>query len=309
MERSVRMIKSYTITTDRGKSIKLEMTRPEKSGFIISNVEGLGPVKSNINTIKSATSHGTRYNSASLDQRNIVMSFIFCETKTESIEDIRHKSYEYFPINERIDIVVETDKRTLKTEGWVETNEPNIYSSQEGCTVSILCPDPFFYSMTVNRTTFSGIEPNFEFPFENESLTEPLLTMSTLKSDIVKNIEYDGDFNTPVTITIRAVDSASNVVIYNMKTHEQFQINTDKLAVLTGSEIIAGDTIIINTKQGSRSAVLIRDGVQINIFNCINRDADWFMLSKGVNTFAYKAESGESGLYFSIENKVVYTGV
>lgn len=303
------MIKSYTIITDQGNSIKLEMTRPEKSGFIISNVEGIGPVKSNINTTKSATKHGTFYNSASLDQRNIVMTFIFCETKTESIEDIRHKSYEYFPINERIEIIVETDKRTLKTEGWVETNEPNIYSSQEGCTVSILCPDPFFYSMSTNRTTFSGIEPNFEFPFENESLVEPLLEMGALRTDIVKNVEYDGDFSTPITITIRAFNEASNITIHNMKTHEQLQINTSKLEALTGSGIIAGDTIIIDTAQGSRSVTLIRDGVSINIFNCINRDADWFMLSKGINTFAYKAETGESDLYFSIENKIVYTGV
>lgn len=303
------MIKSYTIITDQGNSIKLEMTRPEKSGFIISNVDGIGPVKSNINTTKSATKHGAFYNSASLDQRSIVMTFIFCETKTESIEDIRHKSYEYFPINERIEIIVETDKRTLKTEGWVETNEPNIYSSQEGCTVSILCPDPFFYSMSINRTTFSGIEPNFEFPFENESLVEPLLEMGALRTDIVKNIEYDGDFSTPITITIRAFNAASNVTIHNMKTHEQLQINTSKLEALTGSGIIAGDTIIIDTAQGSRSVTLIRDGVSINIFNCINRDADWFMLSKGINTFAYKAETGESDLYFSIENKIVYTGV
>ena len=303
------MIKSYTITTDYGGSIKLEMTRPEKSGFIIASVEGLGPTKSNVNTTKTATDHGSKYNSARLDQRNITMSLIFCETATESIEDIRHKSYEYFPVNERIEIMIETDKRVLKTEGYVETNEPNIYSSMEGCNISILCPDPFFYAINADRTSFSGVEPLFEFPFENPSLEEPLLVFSAITNDIVKNVRYEGNFNAPITMTIHATGNVSNITVYNMKTHGLFKIDTAKLATMTGSEIITGDTIIIDTTPGSRSATLIRNGESINIFNCINRDADWFIVGKGVNTFAYKADVGEDNLYFYIENKVVYTGV
>ena len=94
-----------------------------------------------------------------------------------------------------------------------------------------------------------------------------------------------------------------------MKTRGRLRIDTDKLATMTGSEIISGDTIMIDTTQGSRSAILIRDGIAVNIFNCINRDADWFTVGKGVNTFAYKADEGETNLHFYIENKVVYTGV
>ena len=300
------MIKSYTITTARGDSIKLEMTRPEKSGFIISNVEGLGPTKSTINTTKTGTNHGSLYNSARLDQRNIVMSLIFCETTDESIEDIRHKSYKYFPINEKIELVVETDKRTVKTEGYIETNEPTIYSSLSGCQVSIICPDPFFYSTYINKTTFSGVEPVFEFPFENASITEPMLEFSTINNKTAENIVYNGDFNTPITITIHANGNASNVTIYNTETKEYMRIDTSKIP---GSEILAGDTIIIDTKLGCRSATLIRDGAAINIFNSINRDASWITLSKGVNVIAYKADSGEKSLQFCIENKLVYTGV
>ena len=303
------MIKSYTITTDRGDSIKLEMTRPEKSGFIISEVEGLGPVKSTFNTTKTAAQHGTKYNSSSLDQRNIVMHFIFCETKTESIEDIRHKSYKYFPVDNKIEMIVETDKRVVKIEGYVESNEPNIYSNQEGCVVSILCPDPFFYSMHTVKTTFSGYEPVFEFPFENDSIDEPMLIMSVMNNKTVEKIMYDGDFSTSIEITIHATGQASNISIYNVDTHEQMHINTDKIIAKTGNSIIAGDTIVINTAQGNKSVTLIRDGAAIDIFNCINRDADWFMLSKGLNVFAYKADVGERSLQFYIENKIVYTGV
>ena len=303
------MIKSYTITTDRGGTITLEMTRPEKSGFIIASVDGLGPTKSNINTTKTATSHGSLYNSARLDQRNITMSLIFYETATESIEDIRHKSYEYFPINERIEITIETDKRIVKTEGYVETNEPNIYSSMEGCNISILCPDPFFYSASTTTTTFSGIEPAFEFPFDNTSYAEPTLEFSHINNKTVGNVLYEGNFEAPMVINMHATSDVSNITIYNIYSHEQMRIDTTKLEAMTGSEVKAGDTIIIDTKPDNLSAILIRDGVRLNILNCINRDADWFMLKKGVNTFSITADEGKSSLQFYIENKTVYTGV
>ena len=43
------MIKSVTITNHLDESIKLDLFNPEESGFIIKNIEGLGPVKANIN--------------------------------------------------------------------------------------------------------------------------------------------------------------------------------------------------------------------------------------------------------------------
>lgn len=303
------MIKSITITNHLGESIKLEMTRPEKSGFLIKNIDGLlEPTKANINTTKIATLDGTSYNSAYLDARNIVMSLQFMSSPTESIEDLRQKTYEYFPMRKKIRLVAELDNRTVETSGYVEDNKPTIFSSNEGTSITILCTDPFLYSTETSDTVFSGVKPTFKFPFSNNSTTDPLLKMGSIERKSEAVIYYDGDSDTGVTINIHAIGEASNIVIHNVTAREQMRIDTAKLAALTGSGIIEGDTITIETRPRDKSITLLRDGKQINILNCLDRGTKWLKLSKGDNIFAYEAETGSSNLQFRISNKILYEG-
>ncbi len=307
------MIKSITVTNYLGDSIKLELGRPEKSGFLIESISGLGPSKANINTTEASMNDGSLFNSARLNQRNIVFEFIFVETiNGESIEDVRQKSYKYFPLKKKLDLLIETDNRIAKTTGYVESNEPNIFSSREGSQISIICPDPYFYSAgsdSNNTTFFYGIEPVFEFPFSNESLTDPLITFGNIHLKTENVITYKGDTEIGVTIRIHAIGEAENITIYNTGTREIMRIDTTKLESLTGSGIVAGDDIIIKTQKGDKSITLIREGKTTNILNCLDKKTDWFTLVKGDNIFAFTAESGTTNLQFWIESKVIYEGV
>lgn len=303
------MIRSITIRNHLDNSIKLELTRPDLSGFIIKSMDGLGPTKANINTTDIATNDGSIFNSSRLDKRNITLNLEFFQTDTESIEDIRQKTYKYFPINQRVYITVETDNHTLETEGYIETNEPYIFSKNEGTNISIICPDPFFYSKNIVETVFSGVEPLFEFPFSNESLTTSLLEFGAIQNKTEQVIVYEGDGKVGISIYIHALGSVSNIKIANVKTREIMILNTDKLATLTGSSIKAGDNVIINTQKGNKNVTLIRDGVRTNILNCIEKGSQWFTLVKGDNIFAYTADTGSSNLQFYITNKVAYDGV
>ena len=303
------MIRSITVTNHLGDSIKLELTRPDKTGFIVGPIEGLGPPKASINTSKTATSDGATYNSAFLDIRNITFNLVFQETKTESIEDIRLKSYKYFPVKKNVELLIETDRRLARTSGYVESNEPDIFSSAEGCNISIICPDPFLYTYDNNEVVFYGIQPAFEFPFSNESLTEPLLELGLIENKSENVVYYEGDSETGMTIIIHAVGDVTNLTIYNTMTRGMMVIDTVKMATLTGSAIVAGDTIVINTRKGYKSAMLMRGGNEINILNCLNRNVDWFTLSKGDNVFAFVAETGSENLQFSIIHDLAYDGV
>ena len=304
------MIKSVTITNHLDESIKLDLFNPEESGFIIKNIEGLGPVKANINFKELATNDGSIDNSARLSSRNIVMSLQFMESPT--IEETRLKSYKYFPIKRNIKFLIETDSRICETIGRVETNVPTIFSNAEGCQISILCPNPYFYSAGengTNQTIFYGTEPLFEFPFSNESLTEDLIEFGSIENRTEGTIYYDGDAEIGITIQIHAVGEAEGLVIYNTKTREIMRINDDKLKSLMGSGIQAGDEITITTSRGEKGIYMLRSGVTTNILNSLEKPIKWFQLSKGDNTFAYTASAGLTNLQFRIENKVIYEGV
>lgn len=307
------MIYSIVVTNYLGDRIKLELGKPDVSGFLIKSITGLGPAKANVNTTEVSTNDGSLFNSARLSQRNIVLDMVFINTVYgESIEDLRQKSYKYFPLKKSVELTIETDNRYVKATGYVESNEPNIFSSQEGTQISIICPDPYFYSAGEdgnNVTNFYSIDPMFEFPFSNESLDEPLLVFGEIQIKTEGVITYHGDSEIGVMIYIHAIGPATNINIYNTETREVMRINTEKISSLTGKGIVASDDIVINTAKGEKSITLIREGVSYNILNCLDKNTDWFTLAKGDNIFAFTADSGVTNLQFRVENKVIYEGV
>lgn len=313
------MLKTVTVTNYLGESLEMELVSPEKSGLIIYNITGLGPGQANINVTELATNDGGLYNSAHLSSRNIVMFLRFMFDPT--IEDVRQMTYKYFPIKKDLKLVIETDNRLAEITGYVESNEPVIFQKEEYTQISIICPDPYFYSSGsdgITITIFYGVEPLFEFIWSNESLTEDLIEFGNIKNVSEELVVYSGDADVGVEIRINAIGEASNVEIHNVRTRESMSINTDKIAQITGVTspsgygILQGDEIIINTVKGAKSIQLLRGGIYTNILNAVvNRDKepDWFQLSKGDNIFAYDAEQGAANLQFRIENRTIFEGV
>lgn len=301
------MIKDVVVTNHLGESIVLDMRFPEKSGFLIESIDGLGPGKAIINTTEVLTRDGSLYNSAKVNSRNILMSLMFLSDS--SIESIRQKSYKYFPIKKRIKLLFNTDNRSSVIYGYVESNEPNIFSKDEKTTISIICPDPYFYSTSIKETIFSGIESLFEFPFSNESSTLSLIEFGSLNLQTTQTVYYSGDSEIGVIVYIHFLGTASNIDIYNTTTREQMSLNTTIFESIVGSPIESGDDIVISTVKGNKYIYLIRDGEQINILNCLDKNSSWFHLVKGDNIFAYTADIGLVNMQFRIQNQIVYEGI
>lgn len=302
------MIKSVQVTNHLGQSIKIVLTEGEPDhGLIITSIDGLGPAKATINTTDISMFDGALYNSARLQTRNIVFSFLFVGCPT--IEDARQLTYKYFPIKRNVELVIETDNRLLSTIGYVESNEPEIFSQQEGCNISLLCPDPYLYSAEGLRTSwFSGVDHLFEFVFSNESLSQRLLVMGEISERSEKTVYYEGDLPIGIVITIQATEPAGSITIYNSRTRERMHIDANRIQQITGSPIQAMDEIIINTNRGQKNVQLLRKGHYTNILNALDKDSDWFTLEKGANQFTYVATAGAVSLQFKIENQVAYEG-
>nr|DAT95056.1 MAG TPA: tail protein [Caudoviricetes sp.] len=300
------MIKSFTITNHMNDMLKIDLEHPESSGFIVNSVSGLGAVKADINTTKLISTDGVVFNSARVNERNIVFDLMFMKTDFETIEDIRQKTYRFFPVKSKIDIVVETDNRNLKTKGYVESNTPNIFSKEENTQISIICPEPYFHSAgDKNVTTFYGVESKFEFPFSNESTTNPLIVFGEIRNNAENYIEYTGDSEVGVVVKIFALGQVKNPKIYNVKTNEFVKIDTSKISY----GIKAGDNIIINSIKGRKGITLIRDGEEINIIYSLDKQTTWLQLRNGTNVFAFTSDEGTSNIQLQIENDIIYEGV
>lgn len=303
------MIHTVTVTNPQGDSLVMDLARPEESGFAITSITGLGPSKATINTTDIAMQDGSFFNSAKAESRNIVIDLRYMWSS--GIEDMRQLSYRYFPVKKKITLAIETDNRTLAIEGYVESNEPDIFSKDEGASISIICPYPYFYAVRDTIVAeFDQADANFEFPFSNESVTESVMEMSIMALYEERNVIYKGDADTGMILTMHITDAVKNVTIYNLQTRAEMIIDTDKLSGIMGSSgLIAEDEIVICTERGNKSMTLIRNGVKTNILNCLQKDADWIQLTKGDNLLGYKADEGVENIRFKIEGKVLYEGV
>ena len=76
------MIRAVTFTNYLGDSIRLDLARPEESGFIIKSVTGLGPGKANINTTEIATNDGSLFNCSSMEKISLTGTLYRLRTNT-----------------------------------------------------------------------------------------------------------------------------------------------------------------------------------------------------------------------------------
>ncbi len=202
------MIKSISVTNHLGDTVQylvdgLNDANMAESGLIITNVEGLGPVKANINMTELANTDGTKFNSSRLTGRNIVITGYF--THAATIEEARYLSYKYFPIGKPVEVEVVTDGRQGSTIGYVESNTPYIFEEKTYCSVSILCESPFMnggridYNLsksanTVNRINYAGdTETGVEviIAVDNNHTKDINITSFTMAQDGEKSISLD----------------------------------------------------------------------------------------------------------------------
>lgn len=302
------MIKSIKVTNPKGESLVLDLFHPEKSGLIVKSISGLGPPKANINSTDLATADGALYSSARASTRNIVFNLQFMFAPT--IEDSRQLTYKYFPLKKLVKIEVETDNRSLETSGYVESNQPDIFSKEETTQISILCLNPFFYDPNPSVTQFATVTPTFEFPFSNESTTESLIEFGTINLDTRSTIDYVGDVDTGVLITIHALGSVSgSLTIYNVETQEKMVIDLAKIKTLIGKDYGSGDDIIISTVSGDKYVQVLHDGKYTNAIAAIEKLADWFQVSVGRNIFNFTVTKGIENLVMSFSYRNAYGGI
>ena len=301
------MIKSVTAINDLGESIRMELANPFENGFNIKNIDGLGPAEATINSTTNSTGDGSIVNSARVGDREIVMTIGFLAVP--DVESVRQASYRYFPIKRPVSLVIETDRRTVLAYGFVKRNEPTIFTDDESASIAINCPLSYFYDVMERLDVFWASNPKFEFPFSNESLINPLLEFGDITLVTQQDIDYQGDAETGVTVTIHALGPATGVKIFNVTDNQVMAINDAHLQSLTGSGIVMGDTIVINTVKGQKGITLIRNGVTTNILNCLDKGTDWLSLRKGLNRYIYTATTGATNLQVGITNRALYEGV
>lgn len=305
------MINSLMFTNYLDESLTVTLKEAEPShGLLVKSVKGLGAVKAQINDIDLVNTDGSLFNSSRRLKRNIVAEFLFTGA---DIESVRHLTYKYFPEKKFITVRVNADHRRAEAYGYIEHNEDNIFSKEEGCQISIICDDPNFYSVEgtgYQDTKLYGAEPLFEFPFENDSLSERLIEFGSVDTHGERIILYDGEIETGLLITLHFKKPISSVMkLHNLTNGETLIINLFTIPNIIGREIRSGDRLIISTVRDNLYLSYLSNGVYTNALNAIDRHSDWLSLVHGENRIYYDVQGQEDGVDIDIRNRIIFRGI
>lgn len=267
----------------------LRLTRNDN--YAITGVTGLTPVAANINTSTAGINDGVLYNSSRLDFRNIVITIRF----THDVEKNRIRLYDYFQTKQFCTLYFSNGSRDVCIDGYVETFECDLFSMTETAQISIICPKPYFKSVneTVNRG--SSVTNAFEFPTAFNDVE-----FSTETNNTTVIIPNNGEIITGMTVEMNFTGSVSKPVIRNTTTGEYFRLNRD---------FVAGDKVTINTRNGEKSVILTRFGVDFNIINALDAGASWLQLRRGNNTVLFGADSGLNNVSIAFTHTDLFGGV
>lgn len=302
------MIYRVNVTNFKGDSLTLELSFPDKSGIIVEKISGIGAPDVTINSTNLSTYDGGVFNSARAQRRNIV--FTLAPMEAPSVETNRLKIYRYFQPKKEVTLEFVTEHRTAQITGYVEKVEADIFSHKETLQISIVCVDPWFYERYYDEIGFYGVIPQFEFPFENNSLKQKLIEFGEIRQDTRAVLEYKGDVDVGFKITIHAYKEPGNFVrIYNVATQERMHIDLEKMAILTGKQFTKGEDIVISTKRGEKYVKLLRDGFYTSVIGCLSENSDWFELTSGDNVFSYIADGKESDVMLTFSYRNAYCGI
>lgn len=302
------MIRKVLVTNHLGESLEMVLERPWDSGFNITGIENLGAPEADLNFTEVATGDGAVFNSARANKRNIVMHIAYWAKP--DIETSRQRSYRFFTVKKPVTLTFVTDNRSLSIDGYVEKNNPEIFSEKESTQISVICPQPYFHRSGVPNTfTFGTRTAEFEFPFSNESLTQPLLEMGHLVYNEEINVVYDGEVDTGFLLHIHATGDVVNPRLISTKLNRKIEIDTTKVSKILGSPLSFGDDIYVSTVQGSKAAYVIRKGKRYNILNALSRDMTWLNLQPGDNRFRYTADTGAINMQMEIIYRTLFEGV
>lgn len=267
----------------------------QNPAYSIKSISGLDPPEASINKTKLANSDGSEFNSAFLNDRQIIITMAI-----ESPAELnRNNLYTYLKSKKKVKIHYKNGIRDVYTEGIIQKVDVSFFEKKEIAQITIDCVNPYFLNEEDSNADISAVQALFEFPF---MISEPIPFSEIEAAEPVQVINKGND-QTGVIITLTAYrhSVAGNISITNLNNNMTFKINRG---------ISAGDQIVVNSIRGEKSLYYISNGVKTNILNSMDRTSQWIVLEPGINRIVIEeSHSEEAEITAEITFTPKYQGV
>lgn len=323
--------RSITCTNKDGDTITF--AEKDFSPFILVSADGIYDNKNNVKLMENTMTDGAVYQSSVTPYRNIVI-VVKDRSITKTLNDgsdvyissavIRGKTLEilnattpkeskggqdYADHRDLLDKVFK--KKEFGTLVFTEANKTRAIDyivesitstgkyDQRHHTISLICPDPFFYDLNEQSSFLVELIPDFQFIHEFTSSGETFG-----HNDIgYRNIYNDSaNENIGITIKIQGKADIKNPSVTRMETGKYIKVGSDDNPFILDS----GDELIITTHVGNKHIYLVSDGVTTEVNQYLADGAEFIQLMRGDNNLNFDSVTGKEVASIEIIYRLQY---
>lgn len=232
--------------------------------FVVTEIEGLDPVKATIVSSSVAGRDGEQYHSSKREARNIKISLEFLPDYVDyfDAESLRERLYEYVMPKSPVRLIFSrTNKSDVQIDGWVESMDAPLFTPEPATVISIICTNPDFVDSDL-----------------------VILEGMTTSDGTNSTINYAGSIETGIRFRIFPDRDLSDFTI-----HHTPPTGVNQQLEFVG-DLIAGDQLNINTITGEKGSYLTRGGLNSSTLYGVQPESKWIELLPGPNLFRVSAD-------------------
>lgn len=294
--------RNRVITCKRGN---MEISFGEKpySPYFLIGADGLYSTEVDVNVSENAFDDGGIYQSSQIKKRNIVLTIQ--DRGSDDHIAVRDALLNLFPPKLKGRLTIKENDEDTGSEKVIDYYTEKVVSdgknSSRTFTISLICPDPYFYDPYDKYVQMANYAAMFTFQHSFLSAGEEFGSRSKEKS---KNIQS----NTGADVVGLTIDFAINGAVTNpsvtrVESGETIRIGTDAMPL----SLVYGDVLTVTTGSGNKHIYLIRSGVRSEINQYLSSDSSFFELHQGDNTIGYDANSGVGNIEVTVSYRMRYT--
>ena len=292
------MANNRTITCSNNDGVSLIFGEKGMTPFLLVDAEGCYEAVNNVTISQNTMADGGAYQGSVAKVRNIILTLM---DKNDHVNN-RNLLHSLFKSGEEGTLVFSEDPNVRKCTYYVESVNSTGENGARTYTVSLLCPDPFFYAMDDVTVYMAAWIEQFEFPHQFVSYGEELGYRSTQRLQQIKN-ENAAD-NIGLDILITANGSVTNPSITRVESNESIEVGTASKPLNLG----VGDQLRITTANNNKHVYLTRNGLTEEINEYLSEDSVFVQLMRGFNTIGYDADSGVDNMVVRITYRMKFAG-
>lgn len=301
--------------------------------FLLVSVEGVYDNVNNVNLMENTMTDGAIFQGSNTPYRNIVITVkdIALTKSSQETADIRitdaiirgktleilqavtpessvggadfvdHREIldKVFKRNELGRLSFKEDEQERVIDYYVEKVTSTGTHTSRYHTISLMCPDPFFYDPFVVQMILAQVIADFEFIHEFSEIGQEFAHNLGVYENIYNESANE---NIGLTINITGETDIVNPKVYRMNDGEFIQIGSTS----NPYTLSRGDSLIITTGVGNKHVYQVHNGVNTEINYYMAEGSTFIQLMRGNNYIGVDATSGKNSMTAEISYKMQY---